>query len=311
MRLAAVDIGSNTIHALVVDAIEGGLEEVAHFVEMPSLGSVVARTGRIGEQIEEAVRALRSGVDQARPFGFEHLVAGATEAVRRAADRDEFLRRCSEAIGVPVHLISPEREAQLSFAGVAQRHAVRQQWLMADLGGGSTELVVARHHQILAWRSLPIGSGVLAAKHLSDPPVPRQRDALRAEAVALLKDAPDCEPSRLVATGGTASNLPQVISQQHPPAVLSRHELLRAANHLDEAPAAELEKRYLLRPGRAVAMRGGVEVLLLLLDWAGLDRLHVSLEGLRQGMLLAYLERGEDWWRDSTPVVTNESSAGL
>lgn len=311
MRLAAVDIGSNTIHALAVDVVDGRLEEVSHFVEMPSLGTAVAQTGRIGEKSESAVAALRSVVDQARATGFEHLVAGATAAVRRAADGAEFLRRCSEAIGVPVHLISPEREAQLSFAGVAQRHAVRRQWLMADLGGGSTELVVAHHHDILTWCSLPIGSGVLAGKHLSDPPREGEREALRAEAVALLKEAPECEPTRLVATGGTASNLPQVVSPAHPPTVISRHALLRAANLLDQAPAAELEQRYLLRPGRVVAMRGGVEVVLLLLDWAGLDRLHVSIEGLRQGMILAYLERGDDWYRDTGPTVTNRGLAGL
>jgi exopolyphosphatase/pppGpp-phosphohydrolase len=311
MRLAAVDIGSNTVHALVVEVVDGRLEEVAHFVEMPSLGAVVARTGRIGEKGPEAIAALRSVVDQARATGFDHLVAGATAAVRRAADGEEFLRRCSEAIGVPVRLISPEREAQLSFAGVASRHAVRRQWLMADLGGGSTELVVAHHHRIEDWRSLPIGSGVLASKYLSDPPREGEREALRAEAVALLKDPPECEPTRIVATGGTASNLPYVVSRTRPPTVLSRHALLRTATLLDGAPAAELEKRYLLRAGRVVAMRGGVEVLLLLLDWAGLDRLHVSLEGLRQGMILAYLERGEDWYRDSGPAVTNESSAEL
>jgi exopolyphosphatase/guanosine-5'-triphosphate,3'-diphosphate pyrophosphatase len=311
MRSAAVDIGSNTIHALVVDVVDHRLEEVGHFVEMPSLGAVVARTGRIGEKTEEAVAALRSVVDQARAAGFEHLVAGATSAVRRAADREEFLQRCSEAIGVPVRLISPEREAQLSFAGVAGKHAVRRQWLMADLGGGSTELVVAHDHQIEAWRSLPIGSGVLANKYLSDPPREGEREALRAEAVALLKDAPECDPTRLVATGGTASNLPYVVSRARPPTLLSRQALLRAANQLDEAPATDLEKRYLLRPGRVVAMRGGVEVLLLLLDWAGLDRLHVSLEGLRQGMILAYLERGDDWWRDVDPPVTKATAAGL
>jgi exopolyphosphatase/guanosine-5'-triphosphate,3'-diphosphate pyrophosphatase len=311
MRLAAVDIGSNTIHALVVDAHDHRLEEVGHFVEMPSLGAVVARTGRIGEKAAEAIAALRSVVEQARATGFEHLVAGATAAVRKATDGEEFLGRCSEAIGVPVRMISPEREAQLSFAGVASRHAVRRQWLMADLGGGSTELVVARHHHIEAWRSLPIGSGVLASKYLSDPPREGEREALRAEAVALLKDAPECDPSRIVATGGTASNLPYVVSRTRPPTVLSRTALLRTANQLDAAPAAELEQRYLLRPGRVAAMRGGVEVLLLLLDWAGLDRLHVSLEGLRQGMILAYLERGELWWREVDPAVTKEPAAGL
>ena len=308
MRLAAVDVGSNTVHALVAEIVNGLPEEVSHFTEMPSLGAAVARTGRIGpEKGAEAVAALRSVVGQARELGFEHLVAGATEAVRQAADREEFLHKCSEAAGVRVHLLSTEREAELSFHGVASRHAVRRQWLMADLGGGSTELVVAHHHHITAWKSLPIGSGVLAAKHLSDPPKPEQREALRAEAVELLEGAPECDPSRLVATGGTASNLPRVVSLNRPPSVLSRHALLRAATTLDRSPAAELEQRFTLRPGRVQAMRGGVEVLLLLLDWAGLDRLHVSVEGLRHGMLLAYLERGDDWWRD----VTKEPSAGL
>jgi exopolyphosphatase/pppGpp-phosphohydrolase len=295
--MAAVDIGSNTVHALVVEVHDGRLEDVGHFVEMPSLGAEVARSGKLGEaKIVEAVAALRSVVDQARAVGYEHLVAGATEAVRRAQDQAELLHRCSEAIGVPVRLISPQREAQLSFAGVASGHAVRRQWLMVDLGGGSTELVVAHHHHIEAWRSLPIGSGVLASKHLSDPPREGEREALRSEAVALLKDAPECDPSRLVATGGTASNLPRVVSPTRPPVVLSRQALIRAANLLDKAPATELQQRYLLRPGRVQAMRGGVEVLLLLLDWAGLDRLHISLEGLRQGMIMAYLERGEDWY---------------
>lgn len=314
MRLAAVDIGSNTVHALVVEVAGDKLEDVGHFVEMPSLGAEVARSGRLGEaKIAEAVAALRSVVDQARAVGYENLVAGATEAVRRAADQAELLQRCSAAIGIPVHLISPEREAQLSFAGVAGGHAVRKQWLMVDLGGGSTELVVAHHHHMEAWRSLPIGSGMLASKHLSDPPSQGEREALRSEAVALLKDAPECDPSRMVATGGTASNLPRVVSPNRPPVVLSRHALLRAANLLDQAPAAELQQRYLLRPGRVQAMRGGVEVLLLLLDWAGLDRLHVSLEGLRQGMIMANLALGEGWYRDQPPAmpVTKPEAAGL
>ncbi len=144
MRLAAVDIGSNTVHVLVADVVRGRLEEVAHYVEMPELGVRVARTGEIGPGARPALRALRSVVARARTHGFDLLIAGATEAVRQAKDGAEFARMAGEAIGVPVHVISAKREAELSFQGVASRHAVRREWAMVDLGGGSTEVVVAR-----------------------------------------------------------------------------------------------------------------------------------------------------------------------
>jgi exopolyphosphatase/guanosine-5'-triphosphate,3'-diphosphate pyrophosphatase len=199
---------------------------------------------------------------------------------------------------LPVRLISAQREARLGFKGVASRHASRRQWLMGDLGGASTELVVAREKEIEAWRSLPIGSGVLASRYLSDPPRPGEREALRQAAVAVLSEAPECEPQKMVFTGGTASNLPRLLSLNRPPSVLKTQDLLHAERKLDSVPAGELAPRYRLEPGRVQALRAGVEVLLLLLDWAGLDRLHVSVEGLREGMLLAYLNKGEDWWRD-------------
>jgi len=297
MRIAAVDVGSNTVHVLVCDVADGGLVEVGRYSEMPSLGAWVARHGSIGpEKGAEVLGALRRVLGLAAGHGYEHLVAGATQAVRRASDADEFLHQAGVVAGVPMQLITGVREAQLSFAGVASRHASREQWLMADLGGGSTELVVAHGHRILVARSLPIGSGVLADRHLSDPPRPGEREALRKEAVALLSQAPECEPERLVVTGGTATNLPAVLSLATPPTVLNTQALLTASERLDSAPAAELAEQLLARPARVLAMRGGVEVLLLLLDWVGLSHLHVSQEGLRQGMLLAYLAKGDDWY---------------
>src|SRR3982074_3220776 len=144
MRLAAVDVGSNTVHLLVVDVVRGKLEDVAHYVEMPELGSQVARTGVIGARATPAIRALRSGAARARTHGFEVLIAGATQAVRQATDGADFARAAGEAIGTPVHVISARRAAELSFLGVASRHAVRREWVMVDLGGASTEVVVAR-----------------------------------------------------------------------------------------------------------------------------------------------------------------------
>jgi exopolyphosphatase/guanosine-5'-triphosphate,3'-diphosphate pyrophosphatase len=297
MRLAAVDIGSNTVHALVADVVKGRLQEVAHYVEMPELGAQVSKNGCIGDRAKAAIRALRSVVGQARSHNFEVLIAGATEAVRQATDGAEFAQAAGEAIGVTVHVISAEREAELSFLGVASRHAVRREWAMVDLGGGSTEVVIARGREMLRATSLQIGSGVLASTYLLDPPKPEERARMRKAALRELAHAPDGEIERLVATGGTASNLPLVLTRRNPPLVLKTADLLTCEARLDAGKAAEVAKRLGLPVNRVKAMRAGLEALLLFLDWYGLAVLHVSHEGVRQGMLLAYLEKGNDWWR--------------
>ena len=297
-RLAAVDIGSNTVHVLVADLVDGQLRDVDHFVEMPELGAEVQRTGRIGwRKRRQALAALRKVIGQARRLGYEHLVAGATEAVRRAADGDRLRDDAAAEIDAPVRLISAEREARLSFLGVASRVAAKREWLMVDLGGASTEVVAAEGGRMLSWVSLPLGSGALAARYLSDPPRPGEREALRAAALPTLRRAPESDAERLVVTGGTASNLPLVLSHDSPPEVLTTQALLAAVERLDAAPAAQVAAASGLTEAHVRVLRAGAEVLLLLLDYCGLHSLHISHAGLRHGMLLAWLERGEDWWR--------------
>jgi exopolyphosphatase/guanosine-5'-triphosphate,3'-diphosphate pyrophosphatase len=297
VRLAAVDIGSNTVHVLVADVVRGRLEDVAHYVEMPELGARVARTGEIGPGTRTAIRALRSVVARARTHGFEVLIACATEAVRQAKDGAQFAQAAGDAIGTRVHVITAKREAELSFQGVASRHSVRREWAMVDLGGGSTEVVIARGREMLRSAALPIGSGVLASAYLSDPPKPDERARLRKAALRELAHAPDGEVERLVATGGTASNLPLVLTHRNPPSVLTTADLLNCEARLDRGRAAKVATAVGLPANRVKAMRAGVEALLLFLDWYGLALLQISHEGLRHGMLLAYLERGNDWWR--------------
>ncbi|HET7420515.1 MAG TPA: hypothetical protein VFL27_09050 [Candidatus Dormibacteraeota bacterium] len=298
MRLAAVDIGSNTVHVLVADVVRGKLEDVAHYVEMPELGPQVARNGVIGSRARTALRALRKVVDQARTHAYDALLACATQAVRQASDGPAFVKQASEAIATPVRVISSRQEAALSFLGAASRHAARKEWALVDLGGASTEVVIARGRHMLRSTSLPLGSGVLAATFLSDPPKPEERARLRKAALRELLEAPDGDVERFVATGGTASNLPLVLSRRKPPVVLTSNDLLECAERLDSARATHVAARTGLPGNRVKAMRGGVEALLLFLDWYGLAVLQVSHEGLRHGMILAYLERGSDWWRD-------------
>jgi exopolyphosphatase/pppGpp-phosphohydrolase len=297
VRLAAVDIGSNTVHVLVADVVRDKLVDVAHYVEMPELGSQVARTGRIGPRSRAAIRALRVVLAKAENHGYDTLIAAATQAVRQASDGEAFARQAGEAIGTPIHIIAARREAELSFLGVASRHAARREWLMVDLGGASTEVAVGREREMLRSAVLPIGSGVLASTYLSDPPKPEERARMRRAALRELPHAPDADVERLVATGGTASNLPSVLARRNPPGVLTTEDLLRCESRLDAGRAKAVAAKLGLPVNRVKAMRAGVEALLLFLDWYGLALLHISHEGLRHGMLLAYLERGPDWWR--------------
>src|SRR5437879_13191690 len=162
-RLAALDIGSNTVHVLVADVVRGRLVDVAHYVEMPELGPQVAKSGVIGSRAGVALRALRRVIEQAKAHEFDQLIACATQAVRQASDGAAFVRQASKEIGGPVRVLPAKREATLSFLGAASRHAVRREWGVGDLGGASTELGVPGHQRMLPSDSLPIGPGVRAA----------------------------------------------------------------------------------------------------------------------------------------------------
>jgi exopolyphosphatase/guanosine-5'-triphosphate,3'-diphosphate pyrophosphatase len=299
-RLAAVDISSNTVHVLVADPVDGGLRDVAFYVEMPELATRLHRLGELGPEGRRlALEALDTVLRQAGTHGYERLVAGATAAVRQAPDGPELLRDASAQIGVPVRLITERREAQLAFLGVASRHASEHDWVMADVGGGSTEVVAARALSTLAWASLPVGSGGFAGRFLSDPPAGAERAALRSAAAGVLAEAPRSRCGELVVTGGTASYLPLAVSTDRPPARLRRSDLAAAVARLDEAPAAAVANTLGLPEARVRALRAGVEIVGCLLDLYDQDELQVSHEGLRHGMLIAYLADGDRWPEES------------
>src|SRR5438874_12164092 len=101
MRLAAVDIGSKTVHVLVADVVRGRLEDVAHYVEMPELGPHVVRTGAIGSRSRAVIRALRPVLTRAAAHHYDQLIASATPAARQASDGEDCARQAGQATGPP------------------------------------------------------------------------------------------------------------------------------------------------------------------------------------------------------------------
>src|SRR4030095_12666141 len=143
MITAALDIGSNSIHLIVVETDqEKPFRVLTRGKEVVRLGRSAARERRLSSSaIDRAVACIRRFRLRAQSYGAEELIAVATSAVREAANREEFLRRVAEETGVNVELLSGIEEARLIALAVSvkYRQRGRQRFLVIDIGGGSTE----------------------------------------------------------------------------------------------------------------------------------------------------------------------------
>src|SRR6185437_4282818 len=216
--VAAIDVGSNTIHLVVaIPHLSDGsaLAVLVDELEFVRLGAGVSATGRIApERAERGLAALRRLRDLATTAGAQTILCAATEVMRLASNGAEFLASAQAELGLEIPVISGEQEASLTFWGaISDRNLSSEQPVaVADLGGGSIELVLG-HGRRLNWRrSLPLGSGGLHDRFVrSDPPTLDELQSLRREADAILGaqalpvSAPDTH--LLIACGGTATTL--------------------------------------------------------------------------------------------------------
>ena len=176
MRAGAIDIGSNSIRLLVIEAIDGGEPStIVRAGEACRLGRGLDRTGQI--DLVTAARAATIVADftrRARHLGVNHLVLGATAAIREAANGSEVAALIGERSGLPVRVLSGEEEARLVFQSVVYglgSMARRNPSVVFDLGGGSTEIVSGMGDQPGRWTSMRVGAVSLTEKYVrSNPP---------------------------------------------------------------------------------------------------------------------------------------------
>lgn len=306
--MAAIDVGSNTIHLLVATVAPGGLTGRRHAVVLARLGRRVAADGRLGTAaVAATAETVARLVGLAREAGAARVWLAATEAVRRAADREDLVEAVQARCGLGLRILSGEEEARLSFRGAtAGGVGTETEVVMFDCGGASTEIVLGRGAGVLAALSLPIGSDAVVQRHgFQDPPSPSDRAAAARTIARALEGAPPGSPSVGVATGGTAANLPILLGHPRPrtgegtgelgpaiadrPVTLSTAELVRAQAVTDGAASAAVAAATGLHPERARLLAGGTQLLAALARHYRLADLTVTERGLRDGMLLEAL----------------------
>ena len=171
MKVAAIDIGTNSMRLLVVHRVGDGVVELGRYERVTGLGQGVDATGELSEEaIDRTLLALSEFGGRMREMGVEQRRAVATSASRDARNRDMFFNRAELALGVRPEMISGDEEAALAFAGATSRTGEPAPHLVIDIGGGSTEFVTVE-----GGRSFDVGSVRLTDRVLAARPAPSEQ----------------------------------------------------------------------------------------------------------------------------------------
>lgn len=307
MRIAAIDVGSNSIHMVVAEASAGG-----HFIvldrakEMVRLGRRSLTTGQLGlRAMEEGIRALATFKTLAERHGVSRFRAVATSAVREAGNGGEFIQRIYDEVGLRVRVIPGKEEARLIYLGVAQAVDLRgEPTLLLDVGGGSVEAVLVENAKPVELHSLKLGVARLSEEYLgSDPPRRRELAALTAhvarETQAALAGAAKRRVRRIVATSGTLLNLVSMAAHRlgvHPGSHIHGLEVpaTEVSQLSQELARCSREERLALRgidPKRVDLIVAGGVIADAVIRRLRARRIQACTWALREGLLSDYIAR--------------------
>ena len=285
MRRACIDIGSNTTRLLVAETDGGGLVAIHEERVFTRIGAALTEAGTIPDaKRREVVEIVCAQLDAARALGVAEIRGVATAAIRDAADGAEFVRAVSEQTGLELSVLSDQEEARLAFRGAAGTFAGAppEPLGVLDVGGGSSEVVVGHAPgTIIWWRSLPIGSGSIAHRHLcSDPPAEGEIRAARAAVTAVVEALDPPPVGGAVAVGGSATSLGRVAGP-----TLDGPSLERSLMLLTAEPSSAAAARHGIDAERARLLPAGILILQALGERLG-TTVTVGRGGIREGVLL-------------------------
>ncbi|MER5295357.1 Ppx/GppA phosphatase family protein [Streptomyces pharetrae] len=305
MRLGVLDVGSNTVHLLVVDAHPGArpLPAHSHKVEL-RLAQLLDEDGAIGPQgIDRLIAVVHDALQAAEDKGVEELLPFATSAVREAGNADEVLARVKTETGVELQVLSGAEEARLTFLAVRRWFGWSAgKLLVLDIGGGSLEIAYGMDEEPDTAVSLPLGAGRLTAAWLpGDPPAPDDVRALRRHVRAQIARTVGefsrfGAPDHVVATSKTFKQLARIAgAARSAEGLYVQRELKRASleSWVPRLAAMTVDERAELpgvSEGRAGQLLAGALVAEGAMDLFRVETLEVCPWALREGVILRRLD---------------------
>ncbi|MFF8728789.1 Ppx/GppA family phosphatase [Streptomyces sp. NPDC015171] len=305
MRLGVLDVGSNTVHLLVVDAHPGARPLPAHSHKADlRLAQLLDDSGAIGDDgVDRLVGVVRDALQAAEDKGVEDLLPFATSAVREATNADDVLARVAEETGVRLQVLSGAEEARLTFLAVRRWFGWSAgKLLVLDIGGGSLEIAYGIDEEPDTAVSLPLGAGRLTSGWLpGDPPAAEDVRTLRRHVRAQIARTVGefsrfGAPDHVVATSKTFKQLARIAgAARSAEGLYVQRELKRESleawvprlSAMTEDQRAELPG---VSEGRAGQILAGALVAEGAMDLFGVEKLEICPWALREGVILRRLD---------------------
>jgi exopolyphosphatase / guanosine-5'-triphosphate,3'-diphosphate pyrophosphatase len=296
-RVAAFDCGTNSIRLLVSDIRAGGKTDLHRENRIVRLGQGVDRTGRLApEAIERTRVALVDYAATCRELGVERTRMVATSASRDAENREDFRSMVRTVLGVEPEVVTGDEEAALSFDGATRDlDPSAGPFLVMDIGGGSTELVLGTT-SVTAARSVDVGCVRLTERHLhSDPPTESEVAAAVADVDAAIDHVREVVPvaqartaiglaGSVTTVAALALGLPSYDAVRIHLSVVSAADVRRVTGDLLVMTRAERAALPVMHPGRVDVIGAGALVLRTLVDRLGLAEVLVSESDILDGI---------------------------
>ena len=296
-RYAAIDIGSNTILLLIGQITpQGTFEVIQDCGETTRLGRGLQKGGKFDPvSVQASIAALKHFCSLCEQEGVKEIACVGTNALRIAQDADTFIQEIQKGCNISPRIISEEEEARLSYLSVQKDPLIRQDAVVMDVGGGSTEYIF-RHTKSTSDQlkiiSLPLGAVRLTEQFLyRDPPSRDEVKKLRAEIDKSLHTIPPVSEGELVGIGGTAVTLATMhlglnaFDREKVHGLnLSITELRGQVKELREKDLAARKEIKGLSPDRADIILAGAMIILAMMERLKRNTLYISTHGLRYGL---------------------------
>jgi exopolyphosphatase/guanosine-5'-triphosphate,3'-diphosphate pyrophosphatase len=301
-RIAAIDVGSNSLHMVVAQADpDGSITTLWRMKEMVGLGRISFPLKHLtSEAMDRAISALRRFQQAARARGCEKILAVATSAVREAENGGDFLLRARRELGMHVKVVSAREEARLIYLGV--RYGIdldNRPHFILDIGGGSVEFIVADQNRPMLLESRKLGAARMTAQFVSTDPI--SSDNLKAlQAHYDLELTPICQsilalkPTAALGTSGTLENIAAMcaaLDKRENAQVIERDALARLLARLIESRSKDRAAMTGLDDQRKDQIIAGAVLVNELFRRLNFNEIRLCKSALREGILMDYLSR--------------------